>query len=113
MQMIFFSDSQLWKLDGNKLQNKDGEWTSYDIWNFKSKSDMIYIENVSKSKVLGTANDKEGILEDFEEDKAEQLWKKGGPNNEGYFTLESSKLPKFMTGVSSIGLEIKGNITLE
>ena len=73
------------------------------------------------------------ILEDFEENKAEQLWKKGVPNDEGYFTLENSKVPQvtrhprmreqiatlenskvplMMTATSSIRLEIKGNITL-
>ena len=55
----------------------------------------------------------EVILEDFEEEKNEQLWRKGEPNNEGYFTLENSKgmRPyKFLTAMSSSSLEIKGNI---
>ena len=37
----------------------------------------MYIENISNTKVLGATSDGEVILEDFEEDKAEQLWKKG------------------------------------
>ena len=49
------------------------------------------------------------ILEDFEENKAEQLWKKGVPNDEGYFTLENSKVPKVMTAISPTSLELKGN----
>ena len=61
--------------------------------------------------VWGITNDSKVILENFEEDKDEQLWKKGEPNAEGYFTLENSKLPKLMTGISSSGLEIKGNLT--
>ena len=70
------------------------------------------------------------ILQDFEKDKAEQLWKKGETNAEGYFTLmnskvpqvatlnatgeavlENSKVPMIMTATSSIRLEIQGNIT--
>ena len=58
------------------------------MWNFKTKNDdFIYIENISKTKFLGTTSDGQVILEDFEENKAEQLWKKGMPNAEGYFTL--------------------------
>ena len=62
--------------------------------------------------VWGITNDSKVILENFEEDKDEQLWKKGEPNAEGYFTLENSKVPKIMTAVSPDSLEIKGNITL-
>ena len=48
------------------------------------------------------------ILEDFEEGKAEQLWKKGEPDAEGYFTLQNSGEPKVLTAVSESSLEIKG-----
>ena len=79
---------------------------------------------MSKSKVLGAETHGEVILEDFEEGKAEQLWKKGEPKDfasevfrepdaEGYFTLENSKEPKFMTAISESCLEIRGNITLK
>ena len=61
---------------------------------------------------MGTKNDGEVILEVYEEDKAEQLWKKGKPNAEGYFTLENYKVSKFVTAVSSTSLELKGKITL-
>ena len=57
-------------------------------------------------------NDGKVFLKDLEEGKAEQLWKKGEPNAEGYFTLENSKLPKVMTAVYSSSrkiLEIRGN----
>ena len=93
------------------LKTKAGLWTSDEEWSFKTKDDLIYIENISNTKVLGTTIDGEVILEDFEEDKAEQLWRKGEPNAEGYFTLENSKLPKLVTGISSTGLRIKGNLT--
>ena len=74
---------------------------------------MIYIENTSKDKVLEANIDGKVIQED-KEDKAEQLWKKGKKDNEGYFTLENSgESPKVLTAISISGLEIKeGNITL-
>ena len=40
----------------------------------------------------------------------DQIWKKGEPNCQGYFTLENSQVPKVMTAISSNSLEIKGNI---
>ena len=95
------------------LENREGLWKSNDRWNFKSKDDdLIYIENTSKTKVLERTNDNQVILEDFEEDKAEQLWKKGEPDDEGYFILESSVVPMVITAISESGLEIKGNLTL-
>ena len=81
-------------------------------WNFKPKDELIYIEKMSNSKVLGTTDDNKVILEDFQEDKAGQLWKRGVPNAEGYFTLENYKVAKVMTtGIDTTGLEIKGNLT--
>ena len=73
---------------------------------------MINIENSLKTKVLEITNSGKVFLKDIEEGKAEQLWKKGEPNAEGYFTLENSKLQKVMTAVYSASrkiLEIRGN----
>jgi len=100
------NDSQLWKLDGSILQNKEGIWKSNDMWNFTSKEDLICIENINKTKFWGTTNDSKVILENFEKGKAQQLWKKGEPNAEGYFTLENSGVPKVITAISKSGLEI-------
>ena len=91
-----------------KLRNAEGFWYSLDEWNFKTNDDLIYIENISKAKGLGTANDSKVILEDFKVDKAGQLWKKGIPNAEGFFTFENSVVPKVITFISG-HLEIKGN----
>ena len=63
------------------LQNKEGLWMSD---NFTIIDDLIYIED--------------------------QIWKKGDPNCQGYFTLENSQVPKVMTAISSNSLEMKGNI---
>ena len=105
------------------------------MWIFKPKDDdLIYINNTSKAKVLGATNDgndnwfyikynsttkvleatSDGkvILEDFEEGKAHQLWKKVYLDAEDYFTLENSRVPKVLTAISESSLEIKGNITM-
>ena len=74
---------------------------------------MIHIENVSEGKILGTSNEGKVILGALEEDRADQLWKKGEPDNEGYFSLENSQVPKLMTAISSRSLEIQGNITMK
>ena len=95
------------------LQNKDGLWKSYDLWKFSSNADLIYIQNINKSKVLSTTNDNKVILYNFEQGNAVQVWKKGEPNAEGYFTLENYKA-KFLTAASTNNLEVvtKGNKTL-
>ena len=96
------------------LQNKEGLWKLKDLWKFKPNADdLIYIENTSKQKFLAIRNDNEVILEDFEEDKAKQLWKKGDLDAEDYFTLKSSEVPKLITAITSRRLQIKGNIFLQ
>jgi hypothetical protein len=95
------------------LKNKAGLWKSVDSWIFKTKhGDLIYIENTSKTKVLGATSDGKAIQEVFLEGKTDQLWKKGKPDSQGYFKLENSEVPKVLTAISESGLEIKGNITL-
>merc|ERR1719319_767432 len=86
--------TQRWKLGINKkLENKEGVWKSDDLWIFKTKGyDMIYIENTSKAKVLGAKYDGKVFQEFLVEGKADQLWKKGEPDAEGYFTLQNSVL---------------------
>ena len=90
------------------LINKEGLWISDEAWNFKIKNDLVYIENISKAKVLEATIDGEVIFEDFKENKAEQLWKKVNYFTEGYFTLENFKVPKVMTANSSSILQIEG-----
>ena len=84
---------------------------------------MIYIHRQFNKikKVWGTTNDISVDLEYIEDDKDGQLWKKGEPNNQGYFTLESYRFSKFLTAVSFttvpaleivVDVELKGNLTL-
>ena len=95
------------------LQNKDRIWLSNKKWVFKTKRNFIYIENILTKKVFGTTSAGKVIWEDYEEGKAQQLWKKGEPNAEGYFTLENSGVPKVITAISKKSMEIKGNISLK
>ena len=100
------------------LYNKEGLWKSNDMWNFTvkegvSQKELIYVENINETKVWGTTNDGKVILEIFEEDKAEQLWKKGEPSAEGYFIFENYEVSKVITATSSTSLELKGNIILQ
>ena len=75
--------------------------------------DLIYIHNIAKTKVLGATSDGKVILEDFEVGKDHQLWKKKQKlQDEDYFTLENSGVPKFLTAISERSMEIKGNITM-
>ena len=92
------------------LQNKEGHWVSDQDWNFKpGKDGLIYIENIEEDQVLAFRKlNNNVVLEEFEEDKAEQLWKKGEPDDEGYFTLENSKVPKILTAFSTTILKVKG-----
>ena len=113
------SHAQLWKVDDNLLKNLKGIWKSVDLWNLKTKDDLVYIENTTKGKVLAISNNNQVILEDFVPGKPEQLWKKGEPDDKGYYILESSleglpshkKVPKVIAAISETGLEIEGNIT--
>ena len=104
---------QRWKIDGNMLKNKAEIWKSVDSWVIKTRHGyLIYIENTSTTKVLEAKSDGKVIQEVFVEGKADQLWKKGKPDAEGYFTLQNVGVPKVITAISESGLEIKGNITL-
>ena len=67
------------------------------------------------------------ILQKYEQDKAEQLWVKSEPDNQGFFTLKNysellritevrknfraggNRVPKMLTATSEIGLKLKGN----
>ena len=88
---------------------------SSDTWNFKHQNNSIYVENISKTKVLAQSEiDDTVILEDFNENKKEQLWTKGEPNEEGYFTLKKSRYHRdyAITAVSSNSIIVTCKIIL-
>ena len=74
---------------------------------------MIYIENMSKNKVLGVkncCNDDKVIEEPMIKCKLGQLWEKGNADKEGYFTLRNSESTMILTAISTKSFAIKGNI---
>ena len=102
----YFS-GQLWKLNGTKLFNKANLWNSTDEWNLRAEGKMVYVENTSKNKFLGTFDDvfhDETLLLN----SVGQMWKMGIATNEGYFTLLDPDSQKVLTASSSHCLEIKG-----
>ena len=94
---------------GSKLINKEGLWTSNDDWEVLEKEDTkICIVN-SKHQALSAKHNsvKERVLE---QDNLGQLWKKGVPNSEGYFTLTSVTSPKVLTASPAKKLEVRAII---
>ena len=61
---------------------------------------------------MEATSDGKVIQEELVEGKAHQLWKKGTPDGDGYFTLINSRMPKLITAISNSSLVIKGKITL-
>jgi len=97
------------------------------LWIFKTRdNDDFFIENTSKTKVLGATSrvsngtgqtsDGKVILED-KSYLGTQSWKKGELDAEDYFTLEmdyftleNSGVPKVLTAISESSLEISCEI---
>ena len=85
-------------------------WTSNDDWEVLEKEDTkIYIANISTHKVL-TAKQNSVKEKVIEQDNLGQIWKKGVPNNEGYFTLTSMTSPKVLTASPAKKLEVRAII---
>ena len=100
--------------------NRDNLWVSNETCVFNDKNGSIYIENTITTKVLGVINDSIVSWEDYVEGNAQQLWIKGEPTVEGYYTLENSGVPmvltavsKMMNNVSESSLEVKGKHNTE
>jgi hypothetical protein len=53
---VTVDDTQLWKLEGNKLTNKAHVWTSYDDWRLPEPGNEDNIENTSKNTFLKIFN---------------------------------------------------------
>ena len=105
--MCRLSDSsQLWKINGSKLTNKE---TSEKEWTITTKKTFIIVNASDENLVIGIDNHGTIVEEEFEDGKPGQLWKKGKPDADGYFSLEGSKSSKILTATSSSNLEVIGN----
>ena len=114
--------SQLWKLsvDGI-LKNKDelragvnswqpdGNWTFTDATekNWQNET-LIHIKNNVTNMILTGFIYKAYPNETFVEGKHSQLWKRGQPDKEGYYTLQNFESKKLMT--AEAGQEYKNNL---
>ena len=107
IRLQYDGSSQLWKLEDGILKNKANEWKSNDKWFIFTEENRTYIINTSKDKVLTIKNEGKVIQEDHEEGSFDQHWITGKPDAEGYFTLESFRVPKFLTAISESTLEIE------
>ena len=70
------------------------------LYTAQKNVDEIIIEVLSNSTdhtVLSDKMDGNVTEEIFEKDKSEQLWLKGLPDTEGYFTLENKEGTMFLT----------------
>ena len=89
--------------------NSANFWQTDDTWKFEDNDDktMVYIMNTAENKALETLSNGDVELRAFVMNKAEQLWKKGHPNYEGYIPLSNDQ---FLTAISSSRFGIEGKL---
>ena len=106
-----FNPGQLWKFEGDVLKSKSGTiWKPEEQWTFvtaEKDGRTGYIANSQKDIGLGITGDSVHEVTSYQND-ATQIWKKGQPDHEGYFTLTSQRSQKVLTAISDQILEIKG-----
>ena len=100
--------TQRWKLNINdRLESKDGLWRSIETWILIAKGQEVYIRNNSTGTVLEAHKDGK-VIKKFEiEGNANQLWTKGIPDNQGFYTLRNLGRQKVLTAISENNLAIK------
>ena len=117
--MLILDPKQLWKIEEKILKNKNwidtekNNWEHKDKeWSTSKKGSLIYIQN--DLKVLAFQQSSNKVELEVKDDTLitakdyRQLWRKGTPNIEGYFTLENYQSKRFMTATSDVDLEVKG-----
>ena len=101
----------MWKFEDEVLKSKSGTiWKPEEQWTFvtaEKNGSTGYIENSQKDIGLGINGDSVHEVTSYQND-ATQIWKKGEPDCEGYFTLTSLGSQKVLTAISDQILEIKG-----
>ena len=106
--------SQLWKrYDNGTLENKEFQLSS--TWSFIPQNNLTdtigYIEDNSTKEVLQATSGNTGNLDKVT--GGGQLWKKGYPNIEGYFTLKKSDFSRFLTAKDTENFTIQGEISIQ
>ena len=99
----------MWKFEGEVLKSKSGIiWKPDEQWTFvpEESSSKGYIAN-TKDTTLGISGDSVIEVTSYQNDTT-QIWKKGEPDEKGYFTLTSVKTQKVLTAISDEIIEIRG-----
>ena len=113
----------MWTIEDNKLVSNGDVWQPNHQWNVianesNQNETMVYIENKLTNKTLVVIGNSTNVTKEIlAQNESKQMWKKGVPNHEGYFTLtylESNKVVttttnKVLTATNGTSLEIKGN----
>ena len=91
------------------MKSKSGIiWKPDEQWTFvpEESSSKGYIAN-TKDTTLGISGDSVIEVTSYQNDTT-QIWKKGEPDEKGYFTLTSVKTQKVLTAISDEIIEIRG-----
>ena len=108
MQDVIPSPKQMWKIEGNKLTDKENQWNNTDEWRLIEEDTLFYIKNVTKNKVLTLINGGKVSLQSFTgRMKERQLWSKGKDDHHGFFHLQNADSTTFLTSISPQELEVQ------
>ena len=103
----------MWKFEDEVLKSKSGTiWKPEEQWTFvtaEKNGSMGYIANSEKDIGLGITGDSVHEVTSYQND-ATQIWKKGEPDRDGYFTLTSLRSQKVLTAISDDIIEIRGKV---
>ena len=107
---------QLWKYDDSTkvLKNFVSDWKYLDDqWSIPKEEESGKIEEITSRRVLGQRNNIDVILE-TQKDSDDQIWIKGKPSIDGYFTLNNKATNTFLTNWNNFGTEpiVSGNYLL-
>ena len=104
--------------ENGTLKNRGNTWQPDGNWIFTNATEknwqnetLIHIKNNVTNMILTGFIYKAYPNETFVEGKHSQLWKRGQPDNEGYYTLQNSESQKFMTAAwtaDTYSLELRG-----
>ena len=104
--------------ENGTLKNRGNTWQPDGNWIFTNATEknwqnekLIRIKNKVDNKTLVGFGSKAIANETFVEGRHIQLWKRGQPDNEGYYTLQNSESQKFMTAAwtaDTYSLELRG-----
>ena len=98
-------------MNGQKLINKAGFWQSNDSWIVKPQQSMLYLENISKSKIASLIYDQGDWKVELKDQSVisrreyTYLWRKVETSIEDYFKLATKyNGSQFLTATSAHNL---------